>query len=192
MTLARFKYGQEVSFDRAAAWLYEGVANAFENNTARLAIAGDNPMLLAGQDPEKVSRANRALSRAYKPAQSKIVNFDINWTIVPYPGASWARQVFPNDEEEVAIGRLADAIFDATRISRPDPVAAWAEHNAQLKERQEWLTGKNFRALKYVGPGTDLTLGLAEGHAWKGGATASRNGVVCNPNIPSEEVFTTP
>jgi aminopeptidase len=192
MTLARFKYGQEVSFDRAAAWLYEGVANAFENNTARLAIAGDNPMLLAGQDPEKVSRANRAMSRAYKPAQSKIVNFDINWTIVPYPGASWARQVFPNDEEEVAIGRLADAIFDATRISRPDPVAAWAEHNAQLKERQEWLTGKNFRALKYVGPGTDLTLGLAEGHAWKGGATASRNGVVCNPNIPSEEVFTTP
>ena len=192
MTLARFKYGQEVSFDRAAAWLYEGVANAFENNTARLAIAGDNPMLLAGQDPEKVSRANRAMSRAYKPAQSKIVNFDINWTIVPYPGASWARQVFPNDEEEVAIGRLADAIFDATRISRLDPVAAWAEHNAQLKERQEWLTGKNFRALKYVGPGTDLTLGLAEGHAWKGGATASRNGVVCNPNIPSEEVFTTP
>jgi len=192
MTLARFKYGQEVSFDRAAAWLYEGVANAFESNTARLAIAGDNPMLLAGQDPEKVSRANRAMSRAYKPAQSKIVNFDINWTIVPYPGASWARQVFPNDEEEVAIGRLADAIFDATRISRPDPVAAWAEHNAQLKERQEWLTCKNFRALKYVGPGTDLTLGLAEGHAWKGGATASRNGVVCNPNIPSEEVFTTP
>ena len=71
-------------------------------------------------------------------------------------------------------------------------MAAWADHNARLKERQEWLTGKNFEALKYTGPGTDLTLGLAEGHAWKGGASASRNGIVCNPNIPSEEVFSTP
>jgi aminopeptidase len=192
MTLARFKYGQDASFDRAAGWLYEGVAKAFDNNTARLAIAGDNPMLLAEQNPETVGRANRAMSKAYKPAQSKIVNFDINWTIVPYPGASWARQVFPDDDEETAVAKLADAIFDATRISTPDPVAAWAEHNARLKERQEWLTGQNFRALKYSGPGTDLTLGLADGHAWKGGASTSRNGIVCNPNIPTEEVFTTP
>jgi aminopeptidase len=192
MTLARFKYGQDVGFDRAAGWLYEGVAKAFADNTARLAIAGDNPMLLAGQDPEKVGRANRAMSKAYKPAQAKIVNFDINWTIVPYPGTSWSKQVFPNDDEETAIGKLADAIFDATRISKPDPVADWAAHNGRLKERQEWLTGRNFRALKYSGPGTNLTLGLAEGHAWKGGASVSRNGIVCNPNIPSEEVFTTP
>jgi aminopeptidase len=192
MTLARFKYGQDPGFDRAADWLYEGVAKAFDNNTARLAIAGDNPLLLAEQDPERVGRANRAMSRAYKPAQTKIVNFDINWTIVPYPGVSWAMQVFPGDDEDTAVGKLAEAIFDATRISEPDPVAAWAEHNARLKERQEWLTGMNFRALKYSGPGTDLTLGLADGHAWKGGASVSRNGIVCNPNIPSEEVFTTP
>lgn len=192
MTLARFKYGQDASFDRAPAWLYEGVAKAFDNNAARLAIAGDNPMLLGEEDPEKVGRANRAMSRAYKPAQSKIVNFDINWTIVPFPGASWARLVFPDDDEDTAVAKLAAAIFDATRISKPDPVAAWAEHNARLKERQDWLTGKNFRALKYTGPGTDLTLGLADGHAWKGGASTARNGIVCNPNIPSEEVFTTP
>ena len=192
MTLARYRHGKDLSFDRAAGWLYEGVAKAFTENTARLAIAGDNPMLLAGQDAEKVGRANRAMSKAYKPAQSKIVNFDINWTIVPYPGAAWARQVFQGDDEETAVGKLAEAIFAATRISTPDPVAAWADHNARLKERQEWLTGRNFRALKYSGPGTDLTIGLAEGHAWKGGASTSRNGITCNPNIPSEEVFTTP
>jgi len=192
LTLARFRHGHDASFDRAANWFHDGVARAFSENTARLAIAGDNPMLLAGQDPDKVSRANRALSKAYKPAQSKIVNFDINWTIVPYPGAAWARQVFQGDDEDTAIGKLAEAIFAATRISTPDPVAAWAAHNARLKERQEWLTGKNFKALKYSGPGTDLTLGLADGHAWKGGASTSRNGIVCNPNIPSEEVFTTP
>ena len=192
MTLARYRYGQDASFDRGPGWLYEGLAKAFEENTARLAIAGDNPMLLAGQDPEKVSRANRALSKAYKPAQSKIVNFDINWTVVPYPGAAWARQVFQDDDEDAAVGKLAEAIFAATRISTVDPIAAWAEHNARLMERQTWLTSKNFSALKYMGPGTDLTLGLAEGHAWKGGASTSRNGITCNPNIPTEEVFTTP
>jgi aminopeptidase len=192
MTLARYRYGHDEGFDRAPGWLYDGVAKAFGENTARLAIAGDNPMLLAEQDPDKVGRANRALSKAYKPAQAKIVQFDINWTIVPYPGAAWARQVFQNDDEETAVRKLADAIFAATRISTPDPVAAWAAHNARLKERQTWLTGKNFKALKYTGPGTDLTLGLADGHAWKGGASPARNGITCNPNIPTEEVFTTP
>jgi len=192
MTLARYKYASDESFDRAAGWLYDGVAKAFDNNTARLAIAGDNPMMLAGQDPGKVGRANRAMSKAYKPAQEKIVTFDINWTIVPYPGTAWARQVFPDQGDDAATKKLADAIFAATRIDRPDPVAAWAEHNARLLERQTWLTGKNFLSLKYRGPGTDLEIGLAEGHAWKGGASKARNGITCNPNIPSEEVFTTP
>ena len=192
MTLARYRYGNEASFDRAAGWLYEGLAKAFDENTARLAISGDNPMLLGSQDAEKVGRANRANSKAYRPALSKIVSHEINWSIVPYPGASWAKEVFPDDPEDVAVSKLADAIFAATRISTADPVAAWAEHNGRLRERSTWLTGKNFAALKYSGPGTDLTLGLAEGHAWKGGASNSRNGIVCNPNIPTEEVFTTP
>ena len=192
MTLARYRYANDASFDRAPDWLYEGVAKAFDNNTARLAISGDNPMLLGTQDADKVGRANRANSKAYRPALTKIVSHAINWSIVPYPGASWAKEVFPDDPEDVAVGKLADAIFAATRISTPDPIAAWAEHNARLLERQKWLTAKNFAALKYSGPGTDLTLGLADGHAWKGGASNSRNGIVCNPNIPTEEVFRTP
>jgi aminopeptidase len=192
MTLARYRYGHDLSFDRAPGWLYEGVAKAFDENTARLAISGDNPMLLGSQDPEKVGRANRANSKAYRPALTKIVAHEINWSIVPYPGASWAKVVFPDDEEDIAIGKLADAIFAATRVSTPDPVAAWDEHNKALYARREWLTGKNFAALKYSGPGTDLTVGLAEGHAWKGGGGIARNGIRCNPNIPTEEVFSTP
>ena len=192
MTLARYRYGSDASFDRAAGWLYDGVAKAFSEGTARLAIAGDNPMMLSGEDPDKVGRANRAMSKAYKPASEKITNFDTNWTIVPYPGTSWAKEVFKGDDEETATRKLADAIFAATRVDRPDPVAAWAEHNGELKRRQDWLTQMNFASLKYSGPGTDLTIGLADGHAWKGGASASRSGITCNPNIPTEEVFTTP
>ena len=192
VTLARYRNANDASFDRAAGWLYEGMAKAFSNNAARLAIAGDNPMMLAGQDPNKVARANRANSMAYKPALEKITGFDINWNIVAYPSPAWARQVFPDDAEEVAIEKLANAIFAASRVDVADPIAAWKSHNAELKRRWTWLNEQRFSALTYTGPGTDVTIGLADGHQWKGGASQAKNGTTCNPNIPTEEVFTTP
>ncbi|MBR0790671.1 aminopeptidase [Bradyrhizobium manausense] len=192
MTLARYRYGHDNSFDRAANWLYEGMAKAFSDNTARLAIVGDNPMLLSGEDPSKVARASKANSMAYQPALEKIVNFDTNWNIIAYPTPSWAKQVFPDDSEEVAIGKLADAIFAASRVDREDAMANWASHNAVLRERTNWLNGQRFRALQYNGPGVDLTIGLADGHEWEGGASSAKNGISCNANIPTEEVFTTP
>ena len=192
ITLARYRSAPDASFDRAAGWLYEGMAKAFGDNAARLAIAGDNPLLLSDQDPAKVARASRANSKAYQPALQRIVNFDINWTIVAYPSPSWARVIFPNEPEAVAIAKLADAIFAASRVDRPDPVAAWREHNAALRARRSWLNDQRFAVLHFTAPGTDLTVGLADGHLWQGGASTARNGIECNPNIPSEEVFTTP
>jgi len=192
VTLSRYRFGQDAGFDRAADWLYDGMATAFAGNTARLAIVGDNPMLLAGEDPIKVARASKANSIAYKPALERIVNFDINWNIIAYPSPSWARLVFPDDEENVAVAKLADAIFSASRVDREDAIAAWQEHNATLLGRTQWLNGKRFDALHYLGPGTDLTIGLAHGHEWQGGASTAKNGITCNANIPTEEVFTTP
>jgi aminopeptidase len=192
MTLARFRFAPKESFDRAPAWLYDGVAKAFSQNTARLAIVGDNPMLLAGEDSGKVSRANKANSIAYQPALEKIAGFDINWNIIAFPGVSWAKQMFPDDEEHVATAKLADAVFAASRVDQDDPVGAWTAHNAALRRRTEWLNGQKFQALHYSGPGTDLTIGLADGHEWQGGASTAKNGITCNPNIPTEEVFTTP
>jgi len=192
LTLSRFRFGPDESFDRAPAWLYEGVAKAFAADTARLAIIGENPMLLAGEDPVKVARANKANSIAYRPALEKIAGFDINWNIVAYPGVSWARQVFPGEAEDVAVAKLADAIFAASRVGDEDPLNAWTMHNAALRRRTEWLNGQRFAALHFSGPGTDLTVGLAEGHEWQGGASTAKNGITCNPNIPTEEVFTTP
>jgi aminopeptidase len=192
MTLSRFRFAHDASFDRAPGWLYEGIGKAFSANTARLAIVGDNPMLLASEDPAKVARANKANSLAYKPALEKIAGFDINWNIVAFPGAAWAQQVFPQDEPDVAVAKLADAIFAASRVDTADPVAAWAAHNSALRSRTQWLNGQRFAALHYTGPGTNLTIGLADGHEWEGGASTAKNGVICNPNIPTEEVFTTP
>jgi aminopeptidase len=192
VTLARYRYGHGESFDRAANWLYEGMAKAFSANTARLAVVGDNPMLLSGEDPTKVARASKANSVAYQPALEKIVNFDVNWNIIAYPSASWARQVFPDDPLETAVAKLAEAIFAASRVDQDGAVAAWEKHNAVLRERTQWLNGQRFHALHYTGPGTDLTIGLADGHEWEGGASTARNGITCNANIPTEEVFTTP
>ena len=192
MTLARFRHGSDASFDRAADWLYEGQAKAFANGAARLAVRGENPMLLANEDPAKVARANKANSLAYRPALEKITGFDINWTIVAYPDAAWAKLVFPTDSDEDAVRKLADAIFAASRVDVADPVANWQAHNAALKSRTSWLNKHNFQSLHFTGPGTDLRIGLADGHEWKGGASLAKNGVTCNPNIPTEEVFTTP
>jgi aminopeptidase len=191
VTLSRYRFGQDDSFDRAAGWLYEGMSKAFAANTARLAIVGDNPMLLSSEDPTKVARASKANSIAYQPALEKIVGFDINWNIIAYPSPSGAKQVFPGDEEDVAVAKLADAIFAASRVVNDDPIASWEKHNATLRSRTEWLNGQRFSALHYSGPGTDLTIGLADGHEWQGGASTAKNGITCNANIPTEEVFTT-
>lgn len=192
ITLARYRNAPDASFDRAAGWLYEGVAKAFSQNTARLAIVGDNPMLLSGEDPAKVSRASKANSLAYKPALEKIAGFDINWNIVAFPSVAWARQMFPDVADDIAVAKLADAIFAASRVDNDDPIANWTAHNAALRTRTEWLNGKRFSALHFTGPGTDLVVGLADGHEWQGGASMAKNGIVCNANIPTEEVFTTP
>jgi len=191
-TLMRFRYAPDDSFDRAAEWLYEGMASAYRRGAARLAISGGNPALLSGQDPEKVSRANLAMSKASRPALDLITRHEINWSIVACATPAWARSVFPDESEEIAIARLWDAIFSTCRIDTPDPVAAWLSHDANLAERARVLNARRFAALHFRGPGTDLHVGLADDHVWMGGGTTARNGVRCIPNLPTEEVFTTP
>jgi aminopeptidase len=191
-TLLRFQLASEDTFDRATGWLFEGMAAAYRNGAARLAIRGDNRSLLTAQDPERVARANRARSLAYRPALQLITDYAINWTIVSYATPAWAKAMFPNETEETAVARLWDAIFAASRIDEPDPVAAWDAHNRNLRSRCARLNAKSYAALRFRGPGTDLRVGLADGHEWLGGSTQAQNGVTCNPNIPTEEVFTTP
>jgi aminopeptidase len=188
----RYHFAPDASFDRAATWLYDGMGAAFKSGTARLAIAGGNPALLSNEDPSKVSRANRAVSQAYRPALELITRHAINWTIVASATPAWAASVFPNDAPDIALAKLWDAIFETTRINGPDPVAAWKAHDATLQTRAARLNEKRYAALQYRGPGTDFRLGLADDHLWLGGGTTAGNGLYCIPNMPTEEVFTTP
>ncbi len=192
LTLARYKYANNASFDKAPDWLYNGIGKAFDNNAARMAIVGDDPMLLANQDSDKIGRANKSNSIAYKPARERITRFNINWNIIAWPGAAWAKRMFPELSGTEAQSKLADAIFDASRVNTTDPVEEWKKHNEVLRKKCKWLNELDFASLHFNGPGTDLVVGLADGHEWMGGASIAQNGITCNPNIPSEEVFTTP
>ncbi len=192
--LARYEYGPDASFDFAPTWLQDGIAAAFKSGAARLAIAGANPALLAKQDPAKVARTNVAMSKASKPAMELITRHEINWTIVACATPEWAKLVFPGEAEDIAVAKLWDAIFVASRIAVDDPVAEWKEHGARLKQRVDLLNAKRFSALHFnsADGATDLRVGLADDHLWAGGGTTAGNGVYCQPNIPTEECFTTP
>jgi aminopeptidase len=190
--LMRYRFAPDESFDRAPAWLYDGLGTAFKSGAARLAITGANPSLLSNEDPEKVGRANRAVSKAYRPALELITRHEINWTIVASATPAWAAAMFPDDNPDVALAKLWDAIFKTSRVEVEDPVANWKAHDTELHKRAAYLNEKRYSALHYRGPGTDFRLGLADDHLWLGGGTTAGNGLYCIPNMPTEEVFSTP
>ncbi|RZU42593.1 aminopeptidase [Edaphobacter modestus] len=190
--LARFQHAPDASFDYAPTWLQDGIANGFRSGAARLAIAGANPALLAKQDPAKVARANVAASKAGKPAMELITRHEINWTIVAAATPDWAKLVFPDEPVETAVAKLWEAIFASSRVNVEDPVTEWKQHGERLKKRVDMLNAKRFSALHFKGAGTDLKVGLADDHLWAGGGTTAGNGIYCQPNIPTEECFTTP
>jgi aminopeptidase len=190
--LMRYRYAPDEAFDRAAGWLYDGMGAAYKSGAARLAITGANPNLLSNEDPGKVGRANQAVSKAYRPALELITRHQINWTIVAAATPAWAAAMFPEDPPDAAMARLWEAIFRTTRVDNDDPVANWKAHDAGLQRRAAFMNEKRYAALHYRGPGTDFRLGLADDHLWMGGGTTAGNGLYCIPNMPTEEIFTTP
>ena len=191
-TLLRYRYAPDAAFDHAAGWLYDGMGAAFKSGAARLAITGANPLLLSNEDPGKVGRANQAVSKAYRPALELITRHEINWTIVASATPAWAAAMYPGKTPQAALSRLWEAIFTTTRINVDDPVSNWKAHDAQLHRRAAFMNEKRYAALQYRGPGTDFRLGLADDHLWLGGGTTAGNGQYCIPNMPTEEIFSTP
>ncbi|MFL5681262.1 MAG: aminopeptidase, partial [Chloroflexota bacterium] len=110
------------------------------------------------------------------------------WTVVAAPNAGWATQVFGEPDVE----RLWQAVAVATRLDQPDPIAAWRDHLANLDRRKAALDREHFDAVRFRGPGTDLTIGLLPQAKWLSGAATSAAGTVYVPNIPTEEVFASP
>src|ERR1043166_5632025 len=112
----------------------------------------------------------------------------INWTIVSYPNEGWATTIFGEPD----VDRLWQDVEMAVRLDEPDPVAAWDEHLARLDDPCRVLNGDGFAAIRLSGPGTDLTIGLSARSIWHSGNSTTAFGRKHVPNVPTEEVFTTP
>ncbi|MGN0824428.1 MAG: aminopeptidase [Candidatus Coproplasma sp.] len=163
-----------------------------EKLTCLLWLDSDDPDGLAGTDNEKLSKANMARYPIIKPYRDAMEN-KYQWCIAAVPGKEWANKVFPELSDEDAIEKLWGAILDCARVD-DDPIAAWDKHNKTLAERCEFLNKYRFDSLEYKSSnGTNFTVGLnSKGLFCGGGETTLGSNVYFNPNIPSEEVFTSP
>jgi aminopeptidase len=183
---AMIEHAEDEVLTDTPSWLLEQ-SLAIADNGALVMIAGDpHPDLLADLDGQRVGRARpRALLEALHEAQNART---VAWTIAAYPNERWAEQVFGEPDVE----RLWQAISDSVGLEEADPVAAWREHVATLRDRCAQLNERAFDRLHFRGPGTDLTVGLLPDAAWNGGGVTTRAGAEHVPNMPTEEVFVSP
>lgn len=133
-----------------------------------------------------------ASAKKFGEYRKKMGDNTMNWCVIQIPNPPWAQKVFPEVSESEAIDQLWDAIFKTCRIDMDDPVAAWKEHIQKLENRSDYLNERGYTALQYRATGTDLTVGLPEGHIWKGGSSQTVFDIEHVPNLPTEEVFTLP
>ncbi len=192
VTRARFRHAPQDSFETVPQWRADGMRQMGEQGYAVLSLVGDDPDLLEGTDPERWSRYAKAWQRANRDHQRLVMSDGVPWCVAAYPGLAWARKVFPGLEPDDAVARLWAAIRTAVRLDRPDPVEAWRSHVEALRGRREALDAHAFAALHFTGPGTDLRVGLADGHRWEGASATAPSGASFVPNMPTEEVFTAP
>lgn len=192
ITRNRFLLAPDGSFEEVPLGRAEAMTGMAERGDAIVSIDAADPELLAEADPERVAASRVATQRAMKPFSRILMADGAPWTIVAVPTPAWAAKVFPDLDGGAAMERLWQAIFAATRLDRDDPVAAWREHLEALEARARVLNERRYRELRFRGPGTDLTVGLAEGHVWKGGLSTTDAGQAFVANLPTEEVFTAP
>jgi aminopeptidase len=190
--LARFRYAPPDSFHHYSTWHSDALRDHTNRGDAVLNIAADNPTLLEGIPPERLSTARRTVLEHMAPDFQNVTRNVMNWLVASAPVTGWAQTVFPGLDAEEAVDRLWDAIFRACRVYESEPLAAWQRHVAGLKARGAYLNARRYDALRFRGPGTDLTVGLADGHVWQGAQNTAANGVTYTANIPTEEVFTAP
>lgn len=192
VTKARFLYAPDESFDYYPLWKAKGYEEMAEDNAAFISITADDPDLLADVDPDKVAKLRKTSATAMRRFQDFIKASKVSWTVVGVPSPAWAQKIFPDETDVDAVQRLWDKIFTIARVDQDDPIQAWNEHTAQLRQKLEYLNTKKYKALHYSAPGTDLTIELPEKHLWLGGTEVTDKGIVTVPNIPTEEVFTLP
>ncbi|WP_346355451.1 aminopeptidase [Azotosporobacter soli] len=189
----RYQMGPDEIFDEFPAWQKDMFVNLTRQGAGVISIAASDPELLKDVDPDRVARAMKASTSALKEYRERMMAHRNTWCVVSMPTKAWAAKVFPQLDEEAALEKLWQAIYQAVRVNEADPVAAWQQHQAKLQAAMDFMNGHTFRYLKYKnGLGTDLTIELPKEHLWLGGSERTPGGVDFFANMPTEEIFTLP
>jgi aminopeptidase len=182
---AMIELGPDEALTHSPEWMKQMI-RAMEGG-AQLWTTGDpEPELMNDLDGERVGRARQ--KELTELIRAQMVERSVNWSGVAYPSDGWAKQIYGEPDLE----RLWEAVAFCTRLDEADPVQAWRDHMARLEARGKVLTELRLDAIHYTGPGTDLTVGLNPNARWMSALFRTRDGVEYVPNMPTEEVFTTP
>ncbi|MDR7855571.1 aminopeptidase [Tissierella sp.] len=192
MSLARFKHGKDYVFEDYPQWKVDSLEAMYKDNYHHIFILAPDPELLKDIDGEIVAKSQKSASQAMASVMKYRMTGITKWNIVAMPSIPWAKSVFPDLDVDLAMERLWEKVFSATRVDQDDPVKAWEIHDKNLKKYKNFLNDKQFEKLVLKGPGTDLEVYLAEDHFWMGGSKESQAGHSYVANMPTEEVFTTP
>jgi aminopeptidase len=180
-------------FKTCPSWKVEQMNSLARGGACFLWIDGDDPDALKGIDPAKPAAASLARNSACDVWRHGLDFGENAWSIIGVPLEPWATKVFPEVSPAEAMVRLWEAILDVSRVDGNDPVAAWETHDAAFEKNKRILNERHFDALHYVSSnGTDLTVGMTDAHIWEGGSARTVGDVKYFPNIPTEEVFTSP
>jgi aminopeptidase len=187
---ARIEHAAEDTLEFVPPWYAKRVFELGKSHCARVVVAApSNPRALEGLDPNRLGRDQLPAVAEWMDVLSERT---VNWTIIPYPTLPWARLVHPELDDQAALDKLTQEVVHVCRLDEPDPAAAWGKRIDELSAVGERLTALGLDALHYEGPGTDLTVGLLPSSSWIGALSTTIDGLEHLPNVPTEEVFTTP
>jgi aminopeptidase len=187
---ARIEHAREETLDYVPEWYGSRILALGDERAARIGLSGPTaPGLLEDLDPV---RAGKDRLPAVKESGQVVNERTTNWSIIPAPSTAWASLVFPDLPEDEAMGALEARLLHILRLDEDDPIAAWRARADTLEAAARRLTERGFDALHYEAPGTDLTIGLLPGHEWDAARFTTVDGIEHMPNLPTEEVFTSP
>jgi aminopeptidase len=187
---ARIEHAREETLDFVPDWYGQRVLALGDQRAARIGLSGPSaPGLLEDLDPV---RAGKDRLPAVKESGKVVNDRTTNWSIIPAPSAAWASLVFGDVPPGEALAALEERILHILRLDEDDPIAAWRRRADTLEAAAARLTERGFDALHYEAPGTDMTIGLLPGHRWDAARFETVDGIEHMPNLPTEEVFTSP
>lgn len=192
LTKSNVRYCSEKVLSTMEKWQIEKWEHQAEVLPCKIYLTSEDPDGLAGINQRKMAKASAARSKIIKPIRNRMEN-KYQWCIAAVPGEGWAKKVFPGVRTSVAVEKLWDVILSCARVT-DDPIKEWELHNANLAKRCEYLNGLGIKELKYkANNGTNFRVGLIPDALFMaGGENAQGSGIYFNPNIPSEETFTSP